>query len=424
MSDLVEQCPLPELAEALRPYIKSREEIAEIRRGIDSLLSQHIQDDDVPISKVSLSFAGTSAQSTLNSPFNGARRAFMQALIARQKAQSQYDALRAELDLLQQTPKEKETDAKAENPVADTVALIRQRQRRDKLLVIDKALDDLEKVRHTSQYVDPSELLNGMQSQVPPPLAQQSQDESLAEAQSYVFELQKAVLRAQSTIQSTPRIDSSRKPVTEEWKRAYALRRARDELIAWIEDELAKLSEDEGHVDLNLDMSGDSGAQSMDEIKTTLSELYNKYITSRERLVRVLNTRHNKTDSDFVEALPEKQQSTSSDEPSNSAALASEVLPYIGILRSTAQEEAALMQHTSYLRRQITAVSTETEQLLVRLSDESHMVRPGTSHTAAWAEAARDARTGDREVINSRLVTGETSIDGVRKVLALAQMSR
>lgn len=423
MSDLVDQCPLPELAEALRPYIKPREEIAEIRRGIDSLLSQHIKDDNIPISKVTLSIAETSAQSTLNSPFNGARRAFMQALIARQKAQSQYDTLKAELDLLQHTPTEKENHEK-ENSVANTVALIRQRQRRDKLLVIDKALDDLEKVRHTSRYADPSELLNGMQSQIPPPLAQQSQDESLAEAQSHVFELQKAVLRAQSTIQSTPRVISSQKPVTEEWKRAYALRRARDELIAWIEDELAKLSVGEEHDDLGLDMQGDIGAESRDEIKTTLSDLYNKYITSRERLIRILNTQYTETDSIPAKPLPEGQQLTTSDKPSNTAALASEVLPFIGILRSTAQEEAALMQHTSYLRRQITTVSAETEQLLVRLSDESHMVRPGTSHTTAWAEAARDTRSADKDIIHSRLVTGETSIDGVRKVLASAQMSR
>jgi hypothetical protein len=422
MSELVEKCPLPELAEALRPYIRPREEIAEIRRGIDSLLNQHIQDDNVPISKVTLSLAETSAQSTLNSPFNGARRAFMQALIARQKAQSQYDALKAELDLLQHTPKGG-NDERKENPVADTVALIRQRQRRDKLLVIDKALDDLEKVRHSSRYVDPSELLNGIQSHIPPPLAQQSQDESLAEAQSHVFELQKAVLRAQSTIQSTPRVESSQKPEIEEWKRVYALRRARDELIVWIEDELAKLSEDEEHIDPELHMPGDSGAESLDEIKTTLSDLYNKYIISRERLVRILNTQR-KTDSDSIEPLPARQPSTSSDETPNSATLASTILPFVGILRSTAQEEAALMQHTSYLRRQITTVSAEAEQLLVRLSDESHMVRPGTSHTTAWAEAARDARTGDKDVVHSRLVTGETSIDGVRKVLASAQMSR
>ena len=422
MSDLVDQCPLPELAEALRPYIKPREEIAEIRRSIDSLLSQHVQDDKVPISKVTLSIAETSAQSTLNSPFNGARRAFMQALIARQKAQSQYDTLKAELDLLQHALQGNEIDEKKENPVADTVAIIRQRQRRDKLLVIDKALDDLERIRHTSRYADPSEILNRIQSQIPPPLGQQSQDESLAEAQSHVFELQKAVLRAQSAIQSTPRVSSSRAPVTEEWKRAYALRRARDELIAWIEDELAKLSEDEEHMDPDLDMPGDSGAESFDEIKATLSDLYSKYITSRQRLLRVLNAQ-SKSDTDSVESLPAKQ-SASSDESSHSAALASEILPFVEILRTTTHEEAALMQHTSYLRRQITTVSAETEQLLVRLSDESHMVRPGTSHTAAWAEAAREARSGDKDAIHSRLVTGETSIDGVRKVLASAQMSR
>jgi hypothetical protein len=421
MSELVEQCPLPELAEALRPYIKPREEIAEIRRGIDSLLSQHVQDDNVSMSKVTLSFSQTSVQSTLNSPFNGARRAFMQALIARQKAQSQYEALIAELNLLQHTPKE--NDDKKENPVADTVALIRQRQRRDKLLVIDKALDNLEKVRHTSRYVVPNELLNGIQSQIPPPLAQQSQDESLAEAQSYVFELQKAVLRAQSTTQSTPCSNSPQQPITEEWKRAYALRRARDDLIAWIEDELAKLSEDEEHIDPDLDMPGNSGAESLDEIRATLSDLYSKYITSRERLVRVLNIQ-SKPEPDSVEPLPAKQQSMDSDDPSSGATHASEVLPFIGILRSTAQEEAALMQHTSYLRRQITAVSTEIEQLLVRLSDESHMVRPGASHTAAWAEAARDSRNGDKDVVHSRLVTGETSIDSVRKVLASTEMGR
>ncbi|CAD0112649.1 unnamed protein product [Aureobasidium uvarum] len=423
MSDLVEQCPLPELAEALRPYIRPREEVAEIRRGIDSLLSQYVQDDNVPFSRVTLFAAETPAQSALNSPFNGARRAFMQALIARQKAQSQYDALKAELDLLQHTPGYKEDDEKKENPVADTVALIRQRQRRDKLLVIEKALDNLEKVRHTSPYADPSELLNGMQSQIPPPLAQQSQDESLADAQAHVFELQKAVLRAQSTIQSEAHVKPSQQPATEDWKRAYALRRARDDLIAWIEGELAKLSEDDEHVDDDLEMPGDGGAESVDEIKTTLQSLYSKYITSRERLVQVLNT-HHKINSDPVEPLLERQQSTTTNDETSNAALASKVLPFIGILRSTAQEEAALMQHTSYLRRQITAVSSETEQLLVRLSDESHMVRPGTSHTAAWAEAAKDARNSDKDVVQSQLVTGETSIHDVRNVLASAQMSR
>ncbi|KAG9605172.1 hypothetical protein KCV01_g6182, partial [Aureobasidium melanogenum] len=419
MSDLVEQCPLPELAEALRPYIKPREEVAEIRRGIDSLLSQHVHDQNVPTSRVTLPTTETSAQSALNSPFNGVRRAFMQALFARQKAQSQYDALKAELDLLQHTPSEKDNDEKQENPVAETVALIRQRQRRDKLLVIEKALDNLEKVRHTSRYADPGELLNGMQSQIPPPLAQQSQDESLADAQSHVFELQKAVLRAQSNLQTKSHTDTPQQPVTEDWKRAYALRKARDDLIAWIEGELSKLSEDEEHMDPEMDMQGDNGTESLDEIRTTLQDLYSKYITSRERLVRVLNTPL-KIDSDPIKPPLERQQSANDNDASYNAGLASKVLPYIGILRSTAQEEAALMQHTSYLRRQITAVSAETEQLLVRLSDESHMVRPGTSHTAAWAEAARDARNGDKDVVHSHLVKGETSIDSVGKFLASA----
>ncbi|KAH0360665.1 hypothetical protein KCU65_g9272, partial [Aureobasidium melanogenum] len=419
MSDLVEQCPLPELAEALRPYIRPREEVAEIRRGIDSLLGQHVHDQNIPISRVTLPTTETSTQSALNSPFNGVRRAFMQALIARQKAQSQYDALKAELDLLQHTPGEKGNDERQENPVAETVALIRQRQRRDKLLVIEKALDNLEKVRHTSRYADPSELLNGMQSQIPPPLAQQSQDESLADAQSHVFELQKAVLRAQSSIQSKAHTNSHQQPVTEDWKRAYALRKARDDLISWIEGELSKLSEDEESMHQDIDVPGDSGTESLDAIKTTLQDLYNKYITARERLVRVLNTQL-KTDTDPVKPPLERHQSANGDDEPSNAGLASKVLPYIGILRSTAQEEATLMQHTSYLRRQITAVSAETEQLLVRLSDESHMVRPGTSHTASWAEAAKEARNSDKDVVHSHLVKGETSIGSVGGFLASA----
>ncbi|KAI5210551.1 hypothetical protein E4T39_00027 [Aureobasidium subglaciale] len=423
MPDLVEQCPLPELAEALGPYIRPREEVSDIRRGIDSLLTQFIHDENVPISKATLSIAKTPAQSALNVPITGVRRAFMQALIARQKAQSQHDALKAELGLLQDPANKWDNTEAKSNPVADTVALIRQRQRRDKLLVIEKALDHLEKARHSSRYADPSELLNSMQAQISPPLAQQSRDESLAEAHSHVFELQKAVLRAQSNIQSKPHISHNKDTNPEEWKRAYALRRARDDLIAWIEGELAKLSEDEEHMDPDLEMPTDTGAESLEDIKTTLQSLYDRYINSRQQLLRVLNTEY-QAKSGAVNPVLDRQQSATSDEQSSNTGLAARVLPFIEILRSTAQDEAALMQHTSYLRRQVTAVSAETEQLLVRLSDESHMVTPGTSHTASWAEAAKDARIRDADIINPHLDVGETSIGSVRDILASAQMSR
>ncbi|KAI5203738.1 hypothetical protein E4T38_05040 [Aureobasidium subglaciale] len=423
MPDLVEQCPLPELAEALGPYIRSREEVNKIRRGIDSLLTQFVHDENVPISKATLSVAETSAQSAINIPFNGVRRAFMQALIARQKAQSQYDALKAELGLLQSPVDKRETTKMKDSPVADTVALIRQRQRRDKLLVIDKALDNLEKARHSSRYADPSELLNGMQAQIPPPHTQQSQDESLAEAQSHIFELQKAVLRAQSNIQSKPHINHAKDTNLEDWKRAYALRRARDDLIAWIEGELAKLSEDEDHTDPDLEITADTGAEeSLEDIKTTLQNPYDKYINSRQHLLRVLSP-DSQAKPGGIEPVPDGQQSANSDAQSSNTGLASRILPFIEILRSTAQDEAALMQHTSYLRRQVTAVSAETEQLLVRLSDESHMVRPGTSHTASWAEAAKNARIRDADIVNPHLDIGETSIGSVREILASAQMS-
>ncbi|KAI5266201.1 hypothetical protein E4T47_08317 [Aureobasidium subglaciale] len=407
MPDLVDQCPLPELAEALGPYIRSREEVTKIRRGIDFLLTQFVHDENVPISKATLSVAETSAQSAINTPFNGVRKAFMQALIARQKAQSQYDALKAEFGLLQSPADKRENTETKGDPVADTVAIIRQRQRRDKLLVIDNALDNLEKVRHSSPYADPSELLNGMQAQIPPPLAQQSHDESLAEVHSHIFELQKAVLHTN----------------LEDWKRAYALRRARDDLIAWIEGELARLSEDEDHMDPDLEMPADTGAESLEDIKTTLQNLYDKYINSRQQLLRVLNTDY-RAKSGGVRPVLDRQQSATSDPQSSNAGLASTILPFIEILRSTAQDEAALMQHTSYLRRQVTTVSAETEQLLIRLSDESHMVRPGTSHTASWTEAAKDARTRDADIINPHLGIGETSIGSVREILASAQMSR
>ncbi|THW75631.1 hypothetical protein D6D19_03863 [Aureobasidium pullulans] len=421
MPDLMEDFPLPDLANALGPYIRPREEVAEIRRGIDSFLAQHVQHENIPTSKATLPITETSTQSVPEN-ITGVRRAFMQALIARQKAQNQYDALKAELNLMQNKPEEQESNESKANPVAETVALIRQRQRRDKLLVIEKTLDNLEKVRHTSRYADPSELLNGMQAQLPPPLAQQSQDESLAEAQSHVFELQKAVLRAQSSVQSRPSNVSVQETNPEDWKRAYALRRARDDLIAWLESELAKLSEDDDHMDPDLDMPTDFGAESLDETRATLQDLYSKYIASRERLVSTLNIQY-KTKSNPVQPPLERQTSTTNDDKSNNTGMALRVLPFIDILRSTAQDETAMMQHTSYLRRQVTAVSTETEQLLTRLSDESHMVRPGTSHTAAWAEAAKDARFRDMEMVDSHLAAGETSIKGVRDVLALTQKS-
>lgn len=430
MPDLIDQCPLPELAEALKPYIKPREEVADIRRGIDSLLAEHIQDDDIPLSRATLSVIETSTRQ--NTPFTGVRRAFIRALSARQKAQAQYDALKTELGLLQQKPSEKDSHGNTvENPIANTVALIRQRQRRDKLLIIENALDNLEKARQSSQYADSGELLNNMQSQPPPPLAQQSQDDALTEAQSHAFELQRAVLRAQSSLQLKSRTISAQESSsdklgqeqgrTEDWKRAIALRRARDDLIAWIEGELAKLSEDE-EADPDTIMPKQPETDSLDEIRITLQDIYDRYIASRESLVRVLNTKY-QTEPDTGEPSLERQHSEKNDNQTTSVGLASRVLPFIETLRSTAQDEAALMQHTSYLRRQLTAVSAETDQLLSRLSDESHMVRPGTSNTSAWTEAAREARAVDTEAIHSNLVIGETSIRGATEILTLAHLA-
>jgi hypothetical protein len=422
MSNLVEKCPLPELAEALRPYIKPRNEVADIRRAIDFLLAQHIRRENVPLSRATLSIADTSAHSTHNipfnhnTPFNGTRRAFIQALIARQKAQAQYDALKTELNHMQivsDKPPPNNHENK-ENPVADTVALIRQRQRRDKLQLIEKALDNLEQLRQKSRYSDPAELLDSIQVQAPPLLSQQSQNDSLAEAQSHVVELQKAVLRAQHNVQSKPQRTTARVASTEDWKRAYALRRARDDLVDWIEAELATLSEDEQHVEL----SGDPGVPSLDEIKITLQHLYDEYITSRKHLIHALNTKN-----DFKpHAIDSRQQPDTVDDGSTRASLASHILPFIDTLRSTAHDEAVLMQQTSYLRRQIASVSADTEQLIVHLADESHMVIPGTSHTTAWTEAASEARTSDVKLIGSYLTTGESSITRVRNTLTLTQL--
>ena len=89
MPDLMEDFPLPDLANALGPYIRPREEVAEIRRGIDSFLAQHVQHENIPTSKATLPITETSTQSVPEN-ITGVRRAFMQALIARQKAQNQY----------------------------------------------------------------------------------------------------------------------------------------------------------------------------------------------------------------------------------------------------------------------------------------------------------------------------------------------
>src|ERR1700761_6761094 len=97
----IDDCPLPEVAEALRPFIRPREEVTNIRRGLQAHLQNQLRANGATVSSIDLASPGTVVLDTPSNSLSGVRKAYWRALKAHNAAQSKYDALRAEIDQLQ-----------------------------------------------------------------------------------------------------------------------------------------------------------------------------------------------------------------------------------------------------------------------------------------------------------------------------------
>lgn len=92
-------CPIPQVEDALSPYIHTRQETHRIRQALTEYLKTQLHhDSEQPLSHLSLTCPPPSLKAkTTSIPSDGLYKQYLEALTARRRAQERYAAIKEEI---------------------------------------------------------------------------------------------------------------------------------------------------------------------------------------------------------------------------------------------------------------------------------------------------------------------------------------
>ncbi|KAK5124118.1 hypothetical protein LTR85_001821 [Meristemomyces frigidus] len=412
----VEDCPLPEVAEALGPYIKPRHEVASIRQELQSHLAKQVGRTDLLVSSATLAEPQNVSSSTPSSAL-GVRKAYLKALQAHATAQTRYDALKADLDRLSGFDVVSRDHNSSLN--GSYIPLLRQREKQRKLLVIDNAYSRIQAAGKDTTSGSLDDIVRQLAGDLPTqPTASAPAYNEQPDVDGRVLQLKKAVLAAKR------RIDASRAPHAmqpDDFTRpgpeadVAGLQGALNELTGWMEQQLAIIGEAESEPQSVPSTPSTNGHTLPEPVSIEdIEALYEQYLAFRQRLIETVN------------APPASQAPPDATATLHGSAVkdvdkrttpAETLLPYINILSTRKHEEQSLLQQSAHLRRQISTAEAENARVIARLADESHLVHPGAARGKDWAEAGSGASKETEQFTKHRLQAGEAAAEKASKAL-------
>ncbi|RMY97461.1 hypothetical protein D0862_08046 [Hortaea werneckii] len=419
---VIDRCSLPEVAEALGPFIKPRDEVSRIRQELQSYLQRQAGSADVPLSTANITASSERDVLRPGPALSGVRKAYLQALRAHSEAQNKHDTLRADLGRLSAGALDGNKKTTTSISVTENhLPLLRQRERHRKLQAIQRAFEGISSTGKAATNAHIEDLVRQTAGDLPPPPSvQQPTYTEKPDVDSRVLELKKAIIATKRRVDLLTTSDTRSNDDTSRGSQSEVagLQAALQELTVWMEDQLAVIGSAEG------DNQAAPSTPSTSEQATSgantssvedIGALYEDYIDARERLITTINSPPSTT------TTPDDSRSMSSSPPNRDverrASPAETLLPHIRRLASTKLNEQALLQQSAYLRRQISTAESENQRLILRLADESHIVQPGASKGRDWAEAGREASRATTEAASERLKVGEKATANAKKAL-------
>lgn len=432
MTDVLEGCPLPkEVAEALQPYIKTRQEVEHVRRGLQA---------SFPVSTLD-----TARKSYSETPepggLTGVRKAYLQALQAHRVAQEKYDALKTELEQLSRS--EPTPGGAQGNTTAflteSYVPLIRQRERRRKLAIVEKTLAKITAAGGDTVVESFDKVAKREVGELPHPPSTSGYADRELESDYDLTRLKKAILSTKRELEEHEELSAQANGIAEGDINPHAdlkaLQKTHSELTAWMENQLAMISDVDSTKDGSSSTYSAADNSAGEEAAFSLSDienLYKQYLDSRQRLLRVVSHQERQDSSPSSSPDTTRRRSTSPTTPTTTTttldsdpslpAPSELILPYLSRLTSTKQTSQSLSQQTTHLRRQLTLAETQTQDILTRLADESHLVQPEHHHRRQrgggggggapqgqdWREAAEEAREATVNIVKKRVESGNS----------------
>ncbi|KAK8218141.1 hypothetical protein IWZ01DRAFT_537784 [Phyllosticta capitalensis] len=446
-------CPLPQVEDALQPYIHPRHETLRIRKILAERFQAQFRAADQPLNPLSVAFPPPQSDLQLSAEYTGLRRTYFEAVQANQTAQKRCDDLQGELQelrtlqILAGTQRSNAGNSPSESQLgAQSYAILAEQRRRQKeLQIILFALDRMDDTEPNPLRRDLHVWLDEKLGEAPAPPPEISGDsdgiaESGAGVQEKVLLLKKEVLAAKKSLDAEAALQAEARrrladtTSSEVEGRVFALRAARDELITWIEGELAKLAQLEEQSQLSVDHrtptkharheSLDGRAKRGSESFPTQDQvqmMYERYIAARTALVGAIEAA---TSSSKEIALPPQTPAESrlavsfpSDEAKENRLPPADVLPYVHTLLRAARDERALLQQTSYVRSLLSQKREEAHRIMQKLANESQLVPPDAETALAWADASREAAKRTEDEVMQSIESGAANIEGAKKIV-------
>ncbi|KAF2467549.1 uncharacterized protein BDR25DRAFT_267026 [Lindgomyces ingoldianus] len=360
---------------------------------------------------------------------------YINALQARSRAHARHHELKSLLDDLRnghfiELPSQ--TRAQYDSDVTrGYVCLLRQRSRFSSLQVVQASLEKLLNVNPASTPNDPRSLVRDAVGEQPGlPLQPLELLTRYSDVEDWVFKLKKQVLESKAAMNgaNSARAEAKINPqaVLNLKQQVYALGCARDEIVAWVQDELAKFPEESEFLEnaSPLKQSGDQSAA----LDTALSEshfreVYNRYTTSRASLLEALDSINRPAR--VCQAWPDRinahtQGESQSFNHSNPPTTITNVLPQLQSLATSLREERALLLQAVYLQVQFSLAAEKANDSLSRLSEESHLLPSGSKELAAWAQTVAQAESATGHFVTAWL---EDILQEVNSISTIGDLS-
>lgn len=376
--------------EALAPFIKSRDEAAHIRKVLGAHLNASL--DGAASERVPLALVDLPAAVKIPPESRGLQREYLEALNANLKARQELEALKARHDSKSTIASAAAPDGVAVSFLADHLAALELQRKRQRLEAVTKRLAQLDQMpAASSEFLDPEIIFEGSPALPDVPSEAVTNfvlDKTLSKSSldELLDRLQKSVLRAKLLLKKEEQLldvlkkrraakSSGDAPITDNAKLA-ALTLTRNELIAWIEAELAHTSGTEGDIPAQSQNSAQQVAENrrrVEEQVSTIKEKYREYVTARKSLLKAASS----TRQPVME--PPKSAASNTDSvmklgPPRQASATSLLTPYLENLLAVSHEQKGLILQKSHLNTILAKQTKETCQILDHLAEESQLL--------------------------------------------------
>ena len=384
------------ISELLRPFIKSRQEALRIRRILSVYVTSAIDGlDGRTITPLSLAVPGRDVDvKTIPPEMSGIRKDYLLALQANIKARKAYEHTSQQLILATENnpggfdlDRPKGIDGW---PISTYLDLAQMQKQFQKLNVIQNHLDELRKNKifsDDSHFADQIRQEANAINIAPLTTEDHMQAEDDVQTQALITRLEKAILRANHSLRCERALledlrlkrggqeDGADALQPPQATRIRALQKTRDELIAWIEQQLTNISEVEAEPEAGVfPRSEDSGTE-IKQQKGKIEETYQNYLEVRRSILNLLSRRPSIAN---IGVPMNQTQSMSSDlerdaqQPSRDAITA---LPLITeYMIPLADAQSSLLQQEAHISNSLNVQKRAMNRVLDRLADESHLL--------------------------------------------------